>query len=290
MAGNNGGTASAVASEPPISRTNTDLAALAREYRRELFEKFVTVKQGHPGSVFSMVEIAVALFHGGFVRFDTSRKKFRDKVLISKGHATVTLYPILARFGALPASEWDAWGSRASVLRVFGNTSIPGIDVTSGSLGHGIGVGAGMALSYKRTSKRESDDRRVYVVISEGELYEGSTWEALLFASHYGLDNLTVIVDINSLIILGTTTDCLALDPIREKLQALSGEILEADGHDFGSLVAALDKPARGGKPKVILAKTVKGKGLSLMENQAKWHYWNPMNDSQIMSCRKELA
>ena len=162
-----------------------DLTALSKEYRRELFEKFVEVGQGHPGSTFSMVEIATTLYHGGHVRLG------KDKVLISKGHATVTLYPILVKLGVIPQQDWDNWGSKSSCLRVFGNTTIPGIDMTSGSLGHGVGVGAGMALA----AKREGNDKQIYVVISEGELYEGSTWEAFIFAAHHKLDNLTIFID-----------------------------------------------------------------------------------------------
>jgi len=187
------------------------------------------IGQVNPGSTFSMIEIVVALYHGGFVRFDPLQRKFLDRVLISKGHATVALYPILAAFGVLPESEWKAWGKTPSVLRVFGNNSIPGIDATSGSLGHGIGVGAGMAMAFKRLGS----DKRVFVVISEGELYEGSTWEGLLFATHYGLANLTVIIDINSLIILGRTHDCLALNPIRDKISGLGLSTIETEGlHD----------------------------------------------------------
>jgi transketolase len=263
-----------------------NLQKLAKDYRRKLFEKFLVVGQGHPGSVFSMIEIVVSLFHGGFVRFDDAKKKFRDRVLISKGHATVALYPILAHYGVLPQSEWDNWGKSATSLRVFGNTSIAGIDVTSGSLGHGVGVGAGMAISHLRDGK----DSRVFVVISEGELYEGSTWEGLLLVSHYNLGKLTVIVDINSLIILGTTGDCLALNPIKEKVAGLGMEVIECNGHDFDSLIPALEKSGKGNKPTIILANTVKGKGFSLMENQAKWHYWNPVNEDQVALCRKEIA
>jgi transketolase len=266
--------------------TTVELEVLAKQYRRSLFEKFLTVRQGHPGSTFSMIDIVVALYHGGFVRFDSEQKKFLDRVLISKGHATVALYPILAQFGVLPQSEWDAWGKSPSALRVFGNKSIPGIDVTSGSLGHGVGVGAGMALAFKRSES----DKRVFVVISEGELYEGSTWEALLFSAHYSLSNLTIVVDINSLIILGSTGDCLSLNPIQGKLAGLGLEIRQCDGHDFASLMSALSGQTSSTQPLIVLANTVKGKGFSIMEHKASWHYWNPMTVEQIEQCRRELA
>jgi transketolase len=251
-----------------------DLQTLSKDYRRELFEKFVEVGQGHPGSTFSMVEIATTLYHGGHVRPNV------DKVIVSKGHATVTLYPILTKLGIIPQKEWDNWGKAESCLRVFGNTNIPGIDMASGSLGHGIGVGAGMALA--------SPKKNVYVIISEGELYEGSTWEALLFVAHHKLTNLTIFIDINNLMILGTTDDCLSLNPIGKKLSGFDFEMFEVNGHDTTDIDNALKvKPKL---PKIILANTVKGKGFSIMENKANWHYMNPMTPEQIEQCRKEIA
>jgi len=262
-----------------------DLENLAKKYRRELFEKLLVIKQGHLGSIFSMMEIIVALYHCGFVEFDEKKKEFLDKVLISKGHAAAALYPLLKDFGVLPKKEWDNWGHTNSLLRVFTNTSIPGIDVTSGSLGHCVGVGAGMAISFKRTEK----NKRVFVIISEGELYEGSTWEALLFAKHNNLDNLTVIIDVNSLIILGKTDDCLNLNPIKDKISGLGIKTLEVDGHNLNELILTFKESEKIADIKCILAKTVKGKGSSVMENKKKWHYWNPMSNEEIEQTRKEL-
>ena len=263
-----------------------DLENLAKKYRRDLFEKLLIIKQGHPGSIFSMMEIVVALYHGGFVNYEPKKKIFLDKVLISKGHATATLYPILRDFGVLPKKEWDNWGYKESLLRVFGNNSIPGIDVTSGSLGHCIGVGAGMAISFKRTNQK----KKVFVIISEGELYEGSTWEALLLAKHNELDNLNIIIDINSLIILGKTKDCVNLDPIKDKISGLGINTLEVDGHSLNDLISTFEKSKKIGELNCILAKTVKGKGSSVMENKKDWHYWNAMSDEEIERTRKELV
>ena len=263
-----------------------DLENLAKKYRRDLFEKILQMKQGHIGSLFSMMEIVVALYHCGFVEFDEKKKLFLNKVLISKGHATSALYPILKDFGVIQEEEWNNWGHKSSVLRVFGNTSIPGIDVTSGSLGHCIGVGAGMAINFKRTG----ENKKVYVIISEGELYEGSTWEALLFSKHNKLDNLTVIIDINSLIILGKTKDCLNLDPIKDKITGLGIKTLEVDGHNFNDLISAFETSKKMGELNCILAKTIKGKGCKLMENKKDWHYWNFMTEEEIQQTRKELS
>ncbi len=262
-----------------------DLENLAKKYRQEIFEKFLETKQGHPGSIFSMIEIVVSLYYGNFLRFDKNKKKFKDKILISKGHATSALYPILRDFGVISNSEWNNWGKNKSKLRIFGNTSIPGIDITSGSLGHCIGAGSGMAISYKNNN----EDKKIYVVISEGELYEGSTWEALLFAKHNELKNLTVIIDINSLIILGNTSECLNLDPIKEKISGLGIETLEVDGHNIDSLVSALKAADESENFTCILANTVKGKGSSVMENKKNWHYWNPMTKEEIIKTREEL-
>ena len=272
-----------------------NLSKLAKNYRKELFEKFVAVGQGHPGSTFSMLDIVVTLYHGGFVRFDSQKKKFLDKVLISKGHATVALYPILTKFGVINQEDWDNWGDAQSCLRVFGNTTIPGIDMTSGSLGHGIGVGAGMALSFKKSGSAQ----KVYVVISEGELYEGSTWEGLLFAAHHKLDNLIIFIDINSLIILGGTDDCLSLNSIKDKLSGWNFMTAEVNGHDceeiqntlleMESRRAYLESDKCFQMPRLIFANTVKGKGFSIMENKANWHYWNPLTQEQIEQCRKEI-
>ena len=263
-----------------------DLENLAKKYRRELFEKLLIIKQGHLGSIYSMMETVVTLYHCGFVKYDEKRKKFLDKVLISKGHATAALYPILRDFGLVKEKEWNDWGHKSSLLRVFGNTSIPGIDVTSGSLGHCIGVGAGMAISYKRIQQ----NKKVFVIISEGELYEGSTWEALLFAKHNKLDNLTVIIDINSLIILGKTSDCLNLDPIKDKITGLGIKALEVDGHNINDLISTFETSKKLGEFNCILAKTIKGKGVSLMENEKHWHYYNQLSEEEIKQVRKELS
>jgi len=259
---------------------------LGKDYRKQLFEKFLATKQGHPGSVFSMMDIVVILYHGGFVRFNSNKKVFTDRVVISKGHATAALYPIMKNFGVLPKKEWENWGHSSSLLRVFGNTSMPGIDVTSGSLGHGVGVGAGMALA----AKARNEDTRIYSVISEGELYEGSTWEGLLLAHHHQLDNLTIIIDVNNLIILGDTDDCLKLNPIKDKIAGLGIDTIEVNGHDFEALNTAFNNDLHKSGLTCMVVNTVKGKGVSFMENKNNWHYFNAMSDDQIEQARKELS
>jgi transketolase len=258
----------------------------ARKVRRELFEKFLLLQQGHPGSSFSMVDLAVALYYGNFLRKDpTDPTKLYDKMIVSKGHATASIYPILADLGVIPSAEWSKWGHDRSMLRVFGNISIPGVDATSGSLGHGLGIAAGYALSFKRRKL----DRRVFVVVSEGELYEGSIWESLLFINHNKLDNIYIVLDRNDLIILGDTESCVKLEPIREKIAAFGFQIHDVDGHDFGQILNAFERIVTSRLPSVLIAKTIKGKGVRLMENKANWHYWNPLTEAEIELCRNDL-
>lgn len=258
----------------------------ARQVRRNLFEKFALLKQGHPGSTFSMTDLVVALYYGDYVRKDPKEKsKLYDRIIVSKGHATVSLYPILTDLGIISEKEWNNWGREPSALRVFGNIKIPGIDATTGSLGHGLGVAAGYALSYK---KRKSD-KRVFVVVSEGELYEGSIWESLLFIAHHKLDNVYIVLDRNELIILGNTETCVKLNPIPEKFTAFGFKTFECDGHNFNELLSSLDGMLECGMPSCLVMKTVKGKGVSLMENKPEWHYWNPLSDKELELCRSDL-
>ena len=263
-----------------------DLENLGKKYRYELLEKLVLMKQGHIGSIFSMMDMVVAMYHGGFVKFNTSNKSFDDKVLISKGHAASALYPILRDFGLFPKKDWDNWGVGESKLRVFGNISIPGIEVTSGSLGHGVGVASGIALSFLR----KKNHNKVFTIISEGELYEGSSWEALLIAKHYNLNNLTIIIDINSLIILGKTKECVNLDPIKTKIEGFGIKTFEVDGHNYNQLIEVFQKSRALNTLNCILVKTIKGKGCSIMENKHQWHYLNYMSESDIEKAKKELS
>jgi len=249
-----------------------DLVAKAKWLRKEVFEMLARAGQGHLASAFSQIEIIVALYYGGVLRYQPGNPDDpeRDRVLISKGHATMSVYPILADIGFFPMEELDRYGTPEGLLRIFGNITIPGIDVTSGSLGHGPGVGSGMCIA----AKRDGSDRRCFVVLSEGEMYEGSTWESILFAAHNKLDNLIVVLDRNHKIILGDTEDMLGLDPIDEKWRACGWHVLSADGHSFDSLLEAFGQIGSApGKPTVIIAETVKGKGISFMEGRPEWHY-----------------
>jgi transketolase len=266
-----------------------NLEEKAKWLRKTLFEMFVSTEQGHPGSVFSQVDILTALFYGNVIRYTPGKPDDpdRDKIIISKGHATMGLYPIFADLDYFPEAELERFGTPEGMLRIFGNITIPGIDATSGSLGHGPGIAAGFAL----IAKKERRDQRAFVVLSEGEQYEGSVWESALFAAHHELDNLIVILDRNRKIILGDTEDLLPLDPVEKKWEAFGWKTVTVDGHSFESLMEGFSEIGKEpGKPLLILANTVKGKGVSFMEHQPDWHYWQGVDEGQLTQARKELA
>ena len=257
--------------------------------RKVTFEMLLSAKQGHPGSVLSQIEILVSLYYGGVIRYEKNKPHSpdKDKIIISKGHSAMGLYPIFADLGYFDEKELNKFGTTEGFLRIFGNISIPGIDCTAGSLGHGLGVGSGYAFSYKYNKKKN----RCYVIISEGEMYEGSTWESALFSSHHNLDNLVVILDRNRKIILGDTEECIALKPIGEKWESFGFHVIEVDGHSIRDLLEAFNKIGNtNSKPLLIIANTVKGKGISFMENEAKWHYWHNLNENEIALAREELC
>lgn len=252
----------------------------------KIFKKFCEIEQGHPGSILSIFDLVNMLYLGKYVNLSRNKKN-NDYLIISKGHAASVQYPYIIKSGILNENQWTKWKKKnESIFRVFGNNSIPGIDVTSGSLGHGVGIGSGIALDLKSKKK----NNKVYVIISEGELYEGSTWEALLFASHNKLDNLKIILDVNNLIILGKTKDCLNLDSIRKKISSFNFDVRSINGHNHKQIKSGLDfLHPNNKKSKLLIVKTVKGKGISFMENKPQWHYWQKLNDQMKKKMLKEL-
>ena len=258
-----------------------DLDAYSRWLRRQVFEMSASAGQGHLASVLSMVDILVALFYGVPMRFRPDDPD-RDRLIVSKGHATMGVYPILADLGFFPVGELDNYGTPGALLKIFGNTSIPGIDATTGSLGHGVGVGCGYAWAAKQGNSRA----RIFVILSEGELYEGSTWESVLWAAHHELANLTLIIDRNRNIILGDTEDHVRLNPLGDKFRSFGFVVRKVDGHSLSQLVEVLSMKMVS--PTVVVATTVKGKGVSFMEGRAEWHY-HKLTPELIEKGREEL-
>lgn len=256
--------------------------------RQELFELVMRFKKGHIPSCFSCAEMVLALFYGGYLKLDPKnpRSRDRDKIIISKGHAAMVLYPILSDLGFFPKEELLKFTQPEGILHMYADHSIPGIESITGSLGHGIGIGCGFAYC----AKRDNQPYRSFVVISDGECYEGSVWETALFAAHYRLDNFVVIVDRNGLCILDSTEKCVRLEPLEEKWKSFGWHVLTVNGHSYSEILRALDEATtnKTGKPVTIISKSVKGKGISFMENRPEWHNQMP-NEEELSRARKEL-
>jgi transketolase len=265
-----------------------DLKEKAAWLRCALFDMVMRQRKGHLPSSYSITEILVALYYGGIARYRAGEPDFpgRDRVIVSKGHAAMALYPILADLGYFERGELERFTEPGGLLGMYADWRVPGIEGISGSLGHGLGMGAGFALA----AKRDGADFRTFVILGDGECYEGSVWEAAMFAAHHRLDNLIAIVDRNQLCILGRTEDLLELGDLEAKWRSFGWETLGVDGHDLGELLDALGRIGQaGGKPLAIIAHTVKGKGISFMEGRSEWHNRMPDKD-QAAQARAELG
>ena len=243
----------------------------AAKVRRLAVEGIHLAGSGHPGGSLSAADILTYLyFHEMNVDARNPGDPERDRFVLSKGHAAPALYAVLAVKGYFPEEELRSLRKTGGMLQGHPDMrNTPGVDMSTGSLGQGISAACGMAAAAKRLGK----DYRVYAVLGDGELEEGQVWEAAMFASHYGLDNLCAFVDNNNLQIDGTIDTVCSPYPIDDKFAAFGWNVLKIDGHDFGQMEEACEKARQCcGKPTVIIAKTVKGKGVSFMENMAGWH------------------
>jgi transketolase len=240
----------------------------------------------HIASCLSMADL-LAVLYGKVLSVDPADPAWpdRDRFVLSKGHAAAILYAVLAESGFFPVADLNRYCHDGSPLTGHVSHHVPGVEVSTGSLGHGLPIGCGMALA----GKRESRPYRVFVLLSDGELDEGSNWEAILFAGHHRLDNLVAIVDYNKIQSLGSVKEVLDLDPLAEKWRAFHWAVREINGHDLGEIAAALSTvPLVAGKPSVVIAHTVKGKGVSFMEDRLAWHYKSP-NPDQLGRALREL-
>jgi transketolase len=249
--------------------------------RREIFEMVIRQQAGHIPSSFSMVEILVSLFYGGLVNCDPLDPD-RDRVIISKGHAAMAVYPILEDIGHIPPGETKRFTQPGSILGMYPDPRTPGIDGVAGSLGHGLGLATGIELARKLDKKKGHS----YVIIGDGECYEGSTWEAALLTVHHKLP-VTVIVDQNDLCILGRTEDLLPLGNLAARFSAFGWDAVTIDGHSFEEIEAALN--IKRVAPLAIVANTIKGKGIAFMEGQPLWHNRMP-NPELEAQAREELS
>ena len=269
------------------SSEKKQLQITACKVRMGVIESTYGAKAGHPGGSLSAAEVYTYLYFKE-MNIDPSNPKWedRDRFVLSKGHTTPGLYSVLANRGFFPVEDLPTFRHIDSHLQGHPNmNTVPGVDMSTGSLGQGISVATGMALAAKHTGKAN----RVYALLGDGEIQEGQVWEACMAAAHYKLDNFCIIVDNNGLQIDGNIADVMSPYPIVDKLVAFGFETVEVDGHDFDALEAAFAKARETkGKPSAIVMKTVKGKDVSFMENDAGWHGKAP-NDAEYAQAMTEL-
>jgi transketolase N-terminal domain/subunit/acyl-CoA synthetase (AMP-forming)/AMP-acid ligase II len=249
-----------------------ELRARAHRLREHIVRLAADSPGAHVGGSMSSVEILTSLYFDGVLRVDPDNPTWadRDYLIFSKGHSSASYYSALAERGFFPVSELDTYKRSGSRLVGHPSTSVPGVELATGSLGHGLPVAVGLCLSIKH----DSAPNRVFVVMGDGECQEGSVWEAAMAAAHYKLDNLIAVVDRNGIQEDGPTEEIMALEPFADKWRAFGWGVVEVDGHDVEQLGAALHAlPAKESRPTVVIAKTVKGKGLSFSENTNTWHY-----------------
>ncbi|WP_352404880.1 transketolase [Sporanaerobacter acetigenes] len=265
-----------------------ELKSIAKSLRINIIKMLEKSQSGHPGGSLSACEILTALY---FKEMNIDPKnphwEDRDRFVLSKGHGAPVLYAALAERGYFPKEELNSLRKINSMLQGHPDMKgTPGVDMTTGSLGQGLSAAGGMALAGKIDKK----DYRVYALVGDGEVQEGIIWEAAMSAAHYKLDNLTVFMDHNGLQIDGKNEDVMNIEPIDEKFKAFGWHVIKIDGHNFEEIFAALEEAKNTkGKPTMIIASTVKGKGVSFMENQAGWHGKAPSSE-QAQQALEELG
>jgi len=266
--------------------TPTELKIKSIQYRIRLLAHIKKAKAGHTGGSLSCVDILNVLYNRVLnITPQNFASCARDHFIQSKGHSVEALYVVLADKGFFPDSDLDTLCRFKSPYIGHPTRKVKGIEHNTGGLGHGLSFSVGLALA----GKKDRAAWRVFTLLGDGELAEGSNWEAMLTAAHYGLDNLTAIVDRNKLQITGSTEDVCALESLREKFAAFGWTPCTVDGHDLEALTEVLSStPFEAGKPSIVIANTVKGKGVSYMENVAKWHHGVP-SDEQYQSAMQQL-
>lgn len=260
---------------------------LARRARAHALRMVFAAKASHIGTCLSVADI-LAVLYCDIMRVSPSQlnNPERDRLIFSKGHGAAILYAILAERDFFSTDQLATYCADGSPLTGHVNhVNVPGVEVSTGSLGHGLSIGCGFALSLRRQNK----NARVFVVLSDGECDEGSVWEAALFAPFHQLDNLTAIIDYNKIQSFGAVKDVLDLEPFAAKWQAFGWQVIEIDGHDHNILRRTLNVSPIGGKPKVVIAHTIKGKGVSFMENDLLWHY-RPPDQKQLEQALAEIG
>jgi transketolase len=259
---------------------SVDLIELSRAIRANSLRMVSRAKASHIASALSSADILATLY-GKVMHYDSNQPNYsdRDRFILSKGHACVAVYATLAEAGFIKFEELLTYGDNESRLMNHVSHKVPGVEFSTGSLGHGLPFGAGKALVCKKAKKTW----RVFVLLGDGEMDEGSNWEALMFAAHHNLNNLTMIIDCNNLQSLTTVKDTLSLEPLADKLSSFGWDCVDIDGHNFLQLEQALSY-SHDLKPRAVIARTIKGKGVSFMEHSVDWHYKNPSSQELEMA------
>ena len=242
-------------------------------------------KASHIGSALSIADILAVLFSFPEIcNLELNEDSKRDRLLLSKGHACVALYSALCLKGFFTESDLMTYGDDFSPFMNHASHHVPGVDISTGALGHALPIACGMSLA----AKSRNQAWHTFVVLSDGELQEGSNWEAFMLAAHHNLDNLTIIIDYNNLQSLGSVENTLSLNPLDEKLRAFGWSVFKVNGHNHDEIKDALTSAKKTSTPAAVIMLTTKGKGVSFMENSVAWHYKSP-NDVELESALKEV-
>ncbi|MBF0594823.1 MAG: transketolase [Candidatus Omnitrophica bacterium] len=273
-----------------MSDTIKILSEKARFVRRNTLEMIVAANKGHIGGAFSCIDILTILYYAPFLRFDVTNARWfeRDRFILSKGHCCEALYVILADLGFISKSELGCYQKGGGILAGHPDRRVPGIEADTGSLGHGLGIACGMALR----AKLDGLPFFTLALLGDGECCEGSVWEAALFAAHRGLGHLIGIVDANGVCSTDILADCSSVEPLTAKWRAFGWDVIEVDGHNIVDLLTIFESlKARdmNNRPLMIIARTVKGKGVSFMEGSPSWHHGVPKG-AQLDGARQELG
>lgn len=252
------------------------LRKIAKDVRKTILKISYDAQVGHVGSALSVVDILVALYFN-ILKTNPQHPTHpsRDRFILSKGHAAPALYAVLYKKGYLTKKTLQQYCRDGGLLEEHPTHNVSGIEVSTGSLGHGLSIGTGMALSAKIQDK----SHRVFVLISDAELDEGETWSAVLSAAHYSLDNLFVLIDYNKVQALGKVAEILNVEPLAEKFQAFGWNVIEVDGHNISMIIGTVQKTTQYNRPTVIICHTIRGKGVSFMEHAIQWHYLSPSRE-----------
>jgi transketolase len=266
-----------------------ELERKANWVRNQVLEMIVSANKGHIGGAFSSTDILVTLYYGGVLRFDPNNPNWgeRDRFILSKGHSCVTVFAILANLGFFSISELNSFCQKGSMLGGHPDRNVPGIEADTGSLGHGLGIAAGLAL----TAKIDKNDYMTVALLGDGECHEGPVWETAMFAAHHQLNNLVAIVDRNWQCVTDFTEDCTRLEPFADKWKAFGWDVIDIKGHSFDELLSAFKdfRFRKSSRPLVIIANTIKGKGVSFMERNIDWHHSVPAGE-KLKIARQELT